>query len=169
MKRSRRQLAGVALLLGASLGLAGCFDFEVTKEVTGGTSQGPFEVAISCPSSVIGTTDTLTFNGPGTETSLEFASDVAATCTITETATAGASEVSLACGQPLPAGVTCNSTPAGLQVAGIEGTLEGVTIPISVVNDFTPPPTTPPGDPGAPPADPGIPAAPVVGTPRFTG
>jgi hypothetical protein len=163
----------VALLLTAGVGLAGCFEFEVTKEVTGGTSQGPFEVDIECPDAFMVTSDTVTFNGPGTETSFEFVADPTegtVTCTFTETETAGASNVSLACTPPVPPELTCNSTPNGLVVSGIEGTQDGVTIGITVVNDFTPPPTTPPGDPGTPPpADPGAPAAPVVGTPRFTG
>jgi len=171
MTRSRVRLGGWALLLLAGLGLSGCFNFEVTKEVTGGTSQGPFEVEIDCPSTVVGpTSDTLTFNGPGSQTSIDFAGPEPVTCTITETATAGASSVTLACEDPLPPGVTCQSTPAGLVVSGILGDQDTVTIGIRVVNDFTPPPTTPPGDPGTPPpADPGAPAAPVVGTPRFTG
>ncbi len=163
MNRSRARLAGVALLLGAGLGLAGCFNFEVTKEVTGGQSVGPFTVEVTCNNQFVGTeSDTLTFNGPGTESTVDFASIAGgATCLIAETDTAGAVTVELACSAPIPAGVVCNSTPGGLLVA-VPDEFED-TIGISVVNDFTPPTTTPP------PSDPGVPASPVVGRPTFTG
>jgi hypothetical protein len=127
-------LAGVLVLVAT-----GCtLELQVTKQVMNGTSSGPFTVTSNCG----GPPQTLTFHGPGTQ-SVDFSSDPVSvtTCTLTETATAGATTVTFACVSP-PSGVVCTPTSDGLQVV-VQPTESDVTVPITLTNDFATTTTAP--------------------------
>jgi hypothetical protein len=94
-----RRLGAPALVAALGLLLAGCVTFTGTKEVTGGESDGPFVVEISCPGALGSESEELIFEGAETVSSSEFEFDAGTyTCTIVETDDAGATSVAYECG-----------------------------------------------------------------------
>jgi uncharacterized protein DUF5979 len=163
----------VAVALAGALLVAGCIDINVTKKTTGGTSTGPFTVLVSCKTGSTTTSKELTFNGEDTKTA-SFTLPAGATCTITETESAGATSVTYTCDKISPnnLGVTCTQKADGLEVVVPDdlGPLDEVDVDVTVTNDFTPPPTQAPTTAAAPTTTAApAPAAPVEAAATFTG
>jgi hypothetical protein len=156
----------LVLVAAVALVAAGCVTFTGNKEVTGGESDGPFVVRISCPGADPESED-LTFIGESTETSDDFEiGPGATTCTIVEIEQAGATSVTYLCGEitidPLvdltesgaEGGPGMSASRGGSNTAECTEGADGLTVEIflvseaevavsfTVINDFTPTPTT---------------------------
>lgn len=117
------------------------------KQVTNGTSTGPFTVRITCSTTGVGSPSTqdlvfnaLDANGQQTITRFFDTDPLPLTCSITEPVSAGATSVTIECVTP-PSGVACTAPASALTVNVPSGFDDFVDL--RVTNDFTP--TTVPG------------------------
>jgi hypothetical protein len=95
----------------------------------------------------------------------EFSVDPSATCTVTESGTAGAASVAYTCDVVPPAGglgtvASCTVSDQGVTIEFEDGPEVDSAISVTVTNTYTPPPT-----PASPAPAPGV----VAAQPAFTG
>jgi hypothetical protein len=158
--------AGMLIALGAPASAGENMHVDVNKVVVGTAPPGTtFTVHFACTDG--GPSGDLTFNAAGNPVpaSSNFFNDgvVTTSCTITETGTGGATSVTYACQDD---GVNATCDPAGNAVKFDSPTNNSNNVTFTVTNTYggATPTTTAPSAPSAP-----EPAAPVSGTPVFTG
>jgi len=162
------------LVIAVGLVAAGCIGFSVQKQVTNGTSNGPFVVNISCSNDEGTETGQLTFNnidgsGQQTLTTSDFdLSDTGpTTCSFDEEPFPVAGVVvTMECLSP-PVGITCTPPSDTLDVVAPASTTATFDVDIRVTNDFAGVSTTTPTT--VAPQDPSTNVTAVIAQPAFTG
>jgi hypothetical protein len=155
----------VLIVLSAPQGVAQLPNsLTVKKVVAGPVPPGTtFEVEVTCENEKTGTTTkTARFDTEGNPTNENSFAPGEDNCTVTETATGGAQNVSYSCTDDFALADLCEAPgpqPDPMKVAYTSPGNQNVTV--TVTNTFTPPPP--------PPLAPGPPPPPVVVQPVFTG
>jgi Domain of unknown function (DUF5979) len=159
--------AGVLVALGTPASAGQNMHVEVNKVVVGTAPPGTtFTVHYACSGE--GPDGDLSFDAAGNPVpaNSNFFNDgfLGTTCTITETATGGATNVAYSCEDD---GVNASCAASGNEVTFDSPTNTSNNVTFTITNTFSDP--SPPGDaaPTAPPA--AEPAAAVAGAPRLTG
>ena len=169
-----------ALVIAVGLVAAGCIEFSVQKQVTNGTSSGPFVVNVSCVNDEGTETDQLTFDtidGSGQQTlstdEFDLSPTGSTTCSFDEEPFPIAGVVvTIECVSPPPE-ITCSSPGETLDVVALASGSADFEVDIRVTNDFAGVSTTTTPTTVAPatvaPVGAADPSTPVIARPTLTG